>query len=218
MTQERYSMFILIYFKKIFMEYGKNEEKLQNQKKLQEIVFENLRRLPAYKVSNRNKEIFKKYVLAEWNKAIQKNTTQESDVSIEKQYISDIYRKPNQLKIFFFSFRSLPKMYKHLGLVAVIFCLLAYFFVRSESIVLALLGALFFLVCAISLLICGIQFGIWYSYTESTFSILDRLLDEIKNYIGDFKSINSNKNDMHTKAYLIIENFIRNEISGLDYD
>lgn len=58
----------------------------------------------------------------------------------------------------------------------------------------------------------------WYSYTESTFSILDRLLDEIKNYIGDFKGINSNKNDMHTQAYLIIENFIRDEISGLDYD
>ena len=88
----------------------------ENNERLRKIVFENLMSLPAYRLRGKNREIFKKYAYAELNKSAQKKAIQENHESNEEQSISEIYQKPNQLKMFLFSFKSLPEKYKRLGL------------------------------------------------------------------------------------------------------
>lgn len=159
----------------------------ENSERLQKIVFENLMSLPAYRLRGKNREIFKKYVYAELDRDTQKSTIQKGLERNEEKSISEIYQKPSQLKIFLFSFRSLPKKYKRLGLVAVMFLPFA-FFVRNSNTISILFGVFSLLSFEFLFLAYGTQLGTWYSYTQSTFSIINRLVDEIESYVEDLKS------------------------------
>jgi hypothetical protein len=68
--------------------------------------------LPAYKLKNKNPQIFSDYVLDELDKSIKrydfKNYLPINSNPIQKKSIQKIYNSPNWWRMLLFSFKSLP--------------------------------------------------------------------------------------------------------------
>ena len=194
----------------------------KSEEQLRWIVFHNLMALPAYKLKNEQRRISHEYTYTELNKLIKNRSLRQSDTADrdyrklnETKSISEIYQRPNKLKILRLSIRLFANKYKLLFLIAILSYIFA-FFVRANDPILKLIGVICFLAFYITFLVSGIQFAQWYSYVESTFSLINRTLENIEDYINSFKNIN--KDSLDIKANLITESIIRNEIAGLTYD
>ena len=192
----------------------------KSEKKLFDITLSNLMNLPAYRLNDKYRNIFREYIYGEFKKSIRKKDIEEYPEENHYQentieFISDIYQKPNQWKILWFSFNSLPNKDKRTGWIAIIFLAFAVL-VRVSNPLLILFGFFCLLVFVFSFLIYGIQFSMWYSYVNSTFSIINTILDDIKDYIVNFGNLN--KGNLYLRGHIILKNIIEDEISGLDYD
>lgn len=192
----------------------------KSEEQLLHIVLNNLMSLPAYKLQTKYREIFEKYVYTKLERSIQKNTLEKAHTVIDNndlknQSISAIYQKPNRWNILVFSFKSLPKIYKSIGWIAMI-SFACGLFSRASNPLLTLFGVISVLIFSFSFLIYGVQVSVWYSYVENSFSILNRILDDINDYIHNFGDIN--EKNLYTRANIILENIIKDEISSLNYN
>lgn len=192
----------------------------KSEEQLVHIVLKNLMSLPAYKLKTEYREIFEKYVYTELDRSIKKNNLEQDPTTndhneLKNQSISEIYQKPNRWNILVFSFKSLPNIYKRTGWIAIISFPCA-FLGRASNPWLILIGLLFVLTFSFSYLIYGIQFSVWYSYVESSFSIINRILDDINDYIHSFGDIN--EKNLQRRANTILENIIKDDLSSLNYN
>ena len=189
------------------------------KEQLRPIVFKNLMRLPAYKLKDTQQKVFREYELAELNRLIKNKKLRKSDVESEEyELTNESILKPqkyNQLKILLLAVNLFNSKYKRLAFIAIVSFALGWF-VKANNLYLIIFDLICFLSFIFSFLICVIQFGMWYSYVESTFSLINRNLNNIEDYINDFESIN--ESDLQAKARIITENIVNTEISGLTYD
>lgn len=191
----------------------------RTKEQLRQIVFENLMRLPAYKLKDTQQKIFREYELADLNRLIKNERLQKYNVE-NKKYDSvnktiTKYKKHNWLNTFLLSLRLLDNRYKLLALIAVVSYIFA-FLVRVNNLHLILIGFGCFFIFIFSFLVSAIQFSLWYSYVNSTFSLINRNIDDVEDYINAFESIN--ESSLQVKAHMITENIVTTEISGLSYD
>ena len=194
----------------------------KSEEQLRWMVFHNLMALPAYKLKNEQRRISHEYTYTELNKLIKNRSLRRSDIanhdygmSNETKSISEIYQRPNKLKILRLSIRLFANKYKLLFLIAILSYIFA-FFVRANNFILVLIGVICFFAFYLSFLVSTIKFVEWYTYVDSTFSLINRTLVNIEDYINSFKNIS--KDSLDIKANLITASIIKNEIEGLKYD
>lgn len=166
-----------------------------SEKKLFNIVLKKLMNLPAYKLSNKYREILKEYQDANSNKKIEK------------------YQRPNQLKILWFSFNSLSNTDKIVGSIAII-SFVCGFFIKASNPQLILLDIICVLVFILSFLIFCVRAYEYYFHINSTFSIINSRLKRIEECIADFRYFV--EKDLRKKANLIIKSIIEEDISSID--
>lgn len=194
----------------------RTEEQLEQ---LRQIVFENLMRLPAYKLKDTQQRVYREYELADLNRLIKNKKLRKSDVESKEYDVSckSILRKQkyNQLKILLLSVKLFNNKYKRLALIAIVSFALGWF-VKANNLYLIVIDLICFFTFTSLFLICIVQFGLWYSYVESSFSLINRNFNNIEDYINSFKAID--ERNLQTKAHMITENIVSTEISGLIYD
>ena len=191
----------------------------ENEKKLFNMVLKKLMNLPAYKLNKKYREIFKEYKYAELNKLIKRKTLKEykkknnhQDTIIKS--VVEIYQRPNQLKILWFSFNSLSSNDKIVGSIAIISFICGGFFIKGNSPLLILFDLICVLIFTLSFLLFYSQAYVYYSNINSTFSIINSRLKYIEECIVDFRYFI--EYDLHKKANIILKNIIEEDISRID--
>ncbi len=192
----------------------KNEEELFNT------VFSQMTMLPAYKFKHKSLEILKQYSYIELNKSIRKKTLKnvsriDNDYDRSNNSIVEIYQRPNQRQIFSFSFSLLSDSDKRIGLIAIMSLAFA-FLTRTSNFWLIAVGASGILIFSLFLLIYSIQFSMFYSDVQNTFSKINRILDDVNDYIFNFADID--ETNLEKKVYKILKHIIEDDISSLDYE
>lgn len=170
-------------------------------------VINSLLELPAYRLSYKDKKIFENYVIAELAKSI-------STESLDTNFALAEFPKPNTLKIFLLSFKSLSSIYQKIGCLALIFFPLG-FLARTSNLILILIGVICFLLFSLSFLLYGTQLSINYSYIKNIFTNTNKLIDDIKQYIYDYDI--KNQTNLNREIYIVLNDFIEDDISDLDY-
>lgn len=197
------------------------ENKLTNKEELLKEVLSYLMELPAYKLRGRKRITFEDYIYKKLKKSTKKEKAEEfllgelsSRRSTKRNTIEEMYQSPSRKDIYLFSLTSLPHKDKNIGLVALA-SFLAVAGINSKYPILIVVEAVSMLIFSYSFLIFGIQFTSWQSHTKSTFSIIDRVLENIGSYVNSFDGLR--KEDINRKARVIVTSLVEDEISSLYY-
>jgi hypothetical protein len=200
-----------------------NEEKLEtNKEELLRLVLHDIMSLPAYCLKKQYREIFERYAYKEFHKSVNSLSIQEypsiSDENSQQNLsLKRIYIQPTWWKIFRFSVSSLPNLDKKIFCIVIItFCL--GFLSKIDNLWIRLAGLIFVLIFGYSFLIFGLRFSAWHGRINSTFSVINRVLDKIYSYADNLDNIEKlGKGRLIGKSNFICENLIEDEISSLGY-
>lgn len=190
----------------------------EKEKELFNLIFQKLITLPAYELSRLYQNIFKKYFYKQLeisitNKSLKYDDKVSEDIITAKECIRDTYQKPNQWKLFWFSFDSLPNKYKIIGCISIIFLFFS-FLVKTSNHWLAAIGILSYLLHFIFYYIFSSAFIIWLFQVSSVFSIINCIFKNIQEHIIDLRHLENDS--LENRENIIVRRIIQNEISRVD--
>ena len=161
-------------------------------------IWINLINLSAYKFTRKNLQLFAKYA------------STELQVSI-----FDVNRDFKQSGIFKLALQAF--CHKHGYILSIVpISLVLSLFARLSELAYLIAGLCFFLVFAISLLIYGAKFAIWYSSIDSAYTSMNRNLNDISRRLKDFGNVSYGDRDRVIKK--ILKDIIERRKSGLSED
>lgn len=195
-----------------------DQEDLREQ--LMKMVLEDLMNLPAYRLKGEYKDIFEQYSLSELRRKVSSYSIDQSNENKKDNhnyhlYISKLYQKPRVLGRWIFSFRSLPEKDKLMGWLSIFSCV-CMFLIKIDHLFAKLLGSIAILVFYFSCLRFCLRFLLWQKQNvDLTFSIVNGILQNIDDYTSQMQNIT--QNNIHSKAFMISESLIEDDISSLNY-
>jgi Domain of unknown function (DUF4351) len=191
--------------------------------KILQRVLDLLMVLPAYKLKNKDPEIFFNYAFAELHKLIKKHNSEKNlptsdSLSSGEKAIHEIYNSPSWWEIWSLSFTTLSRKNNQIGYVAAISFTIGLLSKIYDAPI--LIRAIVALIFAYSFLIYGLKLTAHSTDIKSTFSSLDTIIRKINEYIKtlarkDLNKLNDEK--LFSKASLISKNIIEDDISSLSY-
>lgn len=174
---------------------------LMENKTRQELVKKvwiNLINLSAYEFTRKNLQIFDRYASIK---------LQDSILNMDRDF--------RQSGIFKLALRAFCHKHGYILLIVPISLVLS-LFARSSKLAYLIAGLCFFLVFAISFLIYGAKFAIWYSSIDSAYRLMNRMLNDISRRIEDFGNVSYGDRDRVIKK--ILKDIIERRKSGLSED
>lgn len=189
---------------------------------LLQAILEQLMTLPAYSLKEKEEIIFSNYFYSKASKLVfRKRRHKHIEINRYfgnsdglKQTVQSMYQPPNLSERFSFSFFSLPKLYRYLGLAA-LSALVAAFFLNGETFQIILAKLTFFFLFVYSILIFWAILSIKTMQIETVFLNTSRVLEKIVSYLSQLNDANTD--GFHNKVKIISESIIEDEISSLGY-